>query len=51
MFALTRFGRFIQRTVCMLLATVIVTGSLSLGVAVAESAQCLDYSVTITQLS
>lgn len=45
------FSRLVQRTVCLLAATFIVGGSLALGAAGVESAQCLDYQVTITQLA
>ncbi len=51
MVTLSSFGRLVQRTVCMLAATVIVGGSLALGAVVAQSAQCVDHHVTITQLA
>jgi hypothetical protein len=50
MFAFTDISRTTQRVVCMLLATVIVAASLSLGVFGARNASHSDYSVTITQL-
>jgi hypothetical protein len=50
MFALTDISRTTQRVVCMLLATVIVAASLSLGAVGAHSASHSGYSVTITQL-
>jgi hypothetical protein len=51
MFSLSKLGRFVQRTVCMLAATMIVGGSLAAGAVVAESAQCVGYVVTVTQLA
>jgi len=50
MFALTELSRSTQRTVCMLLAAVIVTAGLSLGAFGAQSALHEGYSVTITQI-
>ena len=50
MFALTEFSRSTQRTVCMLMAAVIVAASLSLGAFGAQSALHEGYSVTVTQL-
>ena len=50
MFAFTEFSRSTQRTVCMLMAAVIVTASLSLGAFGAQSALHEGYSVTVTQL-
>lgn len=49
MIAITEFSQSAQRTVCMLVAAVIVMANLALGAIVAESAQP-HYSVTITQL-
>ena len=43
-------SRTAQHFVCMALAAVIVTASLSLGAYGAQSAAHLGYSVTITQL-
>jgi hypothetical protein len=50
MFALTDIGRNTQRVVCMLLATVVVAVSLSIGAVGAQNAAHNGYSVTITQL-
>jgi hypothetical protein len=48
---ITSFSRKAQSTVCMILAAVIVTASLSLGAFAAEHAAAHDgYSVTITQI-
>ena len=46
----TTFSRITQQVICMLLATVIVAASLSVGVFSAQSALHEGYSVTITQL-
>ncbi|HKE94260.1 MAG TPA: hypothetical protein VKB34_08155 [Povalibacter sp.] len=46
-----KFNQFVQRTVCMFAATMIVGGSLALGAVAAESAQCPGYTITITQLA
>jgi hypothetical protein len=43
-------NRTTQHFICMTLAALIVTASLSLGAYGAQSAAHLDYSVTITQL-
>jgi hypothetical protein len=51
MYALTELSRVTQRTVCMVLAAVIVASSLSLGALGAHQAEHDGYSVTITQLS
>lgn len=50
MFSLTEISRTTQQFVCMTLAALIVTASLSLGVYGANEAANLGYSVTITQL-
>jgi hypothetical protein len=50
MFALTEISRNTQRVVCMLLATVVVAVSLSIGAVGAENASHSGYTVTITQL-
>jgi hypothetical protein len=50
MFSLTEISRKTQQIVCMALAALIVTASLSLGAYGAQSAADLGYSVTITQL-
>jgi hypothetical protein len=50
MFAFTEISRTTQRVVCMLLATVMVAASLSIGAVGAQSASHSGYSVTITQL-
>jgi hypothetical protein len=50
MFTVTQLSRSTQRIVCMVLATVVVAASLSLGVVGAQSALHDGYSVTITQL-
>ena len=50
MITVTQLNRTTQRLVCMLLATVVVAASLSIGVFSAHSAQHEGYSVTITQL-
>jgi hypothetical protein len=44
-------GRTTQQFVCMALAALIVTASLSLGAYAAEAASHVDYSVTITQIA
>lgn len=49
MFAITEFSRNTQRSLCMLMAAVIVIANIGLGALVAQSAQP-HYSVTITQL-
>ena len=46
----TDISRTTQNFVCMTLAALIVTASLSLGAYGAQSAAHLGYSVTITQL-
>ena len=51
MFSLTEISRSTQRTVCMVLATVIVTASLSLGAFGVELPLHPGYTVTVTQLS
>jgi hypothetical protein len=51
MFARNFSGQWVQRTICLLAAVLIVGGSLSAGTIVAQMAQHKDYSVTITQLS
>jgi hypothetical protein len=50
MFTITELSRTAQRFVCLLLATVVVAASLSIGAFGAHSALHEDYSVTITQL-
>ena len=50
MIAVTKLSRNTQRVVCMLLATVVVAVSLSIGAFGAHSALHEGYSVTITQL-
>jgi ABC-type Fe3+-siderophore transport system permease subunit len=50
MFALTDITRTTQRVICMLLATVFVAASLSIGALGAETASHNGYSVTITQI-
>jgi hypothetical protein len=50
MLTITQLSRGVQRIVCLALAAVIVTGSLSLGALGAQSASHTGYSVTITQL-
>lgn len=47
----SRFGQFVQRTVCMLAATMIVGGSLAAGAVAADAAQCQGYVITVTQLA
>jgi hypothetical protein len=49
--AIVEYSRTTQRTVCMVLAAVIVAGWLSLGALSAQSALHNAYAVTITQLS
>ena len=51
MFSLTQISRITQQYVCMALAALIVTASLSLGAYAAEAASHVDYSVTITQIA
>jgi hypothetical protein len=51
MFSLSDISRSTQQYVCMALAALIVTASLSLGVYAAEAAAHADYTVTITQLA
>jgi hypothetical protein len=46
----SEISRTTQRFVCMLMATVVVAASLSLGAFGAQSATHLGYSVTITQV-
>lgn len=50
MYAVLELSRNTQRTVCMLLAAVIVTVSLGLGAFAAQSQLHDGYSVTVTQL-
>ena len=50
MFAVTEFSRSTQRFVCMLMAAVIVAGSLALGAFEAQPKLHGGYSVTVTQL-
>lgn len=50
MFTATQLSRTAQRLVCILLATVVVAASLSIGAFGAHSALHEGYSVTITQL-
>jgi hypothetical protein len=50
MFSLTQISRSTQQFVCMALAALIVTASLSLGAYGADAAAHLGYTVTITQL-
>jgi hypothetical protein len=49
--SLTEISRTTQEYVCMALAALVVTASLSLGAYAAETAAHADYSVTITQLA
>ena len=55
MFSLTQtlneMTRTTQQFVCMALAALIVTASLTLGAYAAEAAAHADYAVTITQLA
>lgn len=51
MFSLADISHSTQRTICMVLATVIVTASLSLGAFAVELPLHPGYSVTVTQLS
>jgi hypothetical protein len=51
MFSLDQISRTTQQFVCMALAALIVTASLSLGAYAAEAASHVDYSVTITQIA
>jgi len=48
---ITEMSRDSQQYVCMALAALIVTASLSLGAYAAEAAAHADYAVTITQLA
>ena len=50
MFALIEFSRGTQRAVCMLMAALIVTVSLSAGAIGSQAALHDGYEVTITQL-
>lgn len=50
MFSLTEISRTTQQFVCMTLAALVVTASLSLGAFGAQAAAHPGYSVTITQL-
>jgi len=50
MVSFTEFSRSAQRTICLLVAVVVVTASLTLGVFGVQRAQHDGYSVTITQL-
>lgn len=50
MYALTQMSRNTQRTVCTVMAAVIVTLWLSLGAYGAEMAAHPGYSVTVTQI-
>jgi hypothetical protein len=51
MFSLNQISRTTQQFVCMALAALIVSASLSLGAYAAEAASHVDYSVTITQIA
>jgi len=51
MFSRTEISRSTQRTLCMVLASVIVTASLALGAFGVEKPLHPGYSVTVTQLS
>jgi hypothetical protein len=51
MFSLDQISRTTQQFVCMTLAALIVTASLSLGAYAAEAASHVDYSITITQIA
>ena len=51
MFSLNQISRTTQQYVCMALAALIVSASLSLGSYAAEAASHVDYSVTITQIA
>ena len=50
MIALTDLTRTTQRVICLMLATIIVAASLSVGVIGAQAASHSGYSVTITQI-
>jgi hypothetical protein len=50
MFTVTQFSRSTQRIVCLALAAMIVTVSLSIGALGAKAALHTGYSVTITQI-
>ena len=50
MFSLTQISSSTQQYVCMALAALIVSASLSLGAYAAEAAAHVNYAVTITQL-
>ena len=50
MFSFTEFSRSTQRTICLLVAVVVVAASLTLGAFGAQRAEHDHYSVTITQL-
>ncbi len=51
MFSLSNISRSTQQFVCMTLAAIVVSASLSLGAYAAEAAARADYTVTITQLA
>ena len=48
---INQVSRTTQQYVCMALAALIVSASLSLGAYAAEAASHVDYSVTITQIA
>ena len=48
--ALTQISQTAQQYICMALAAVIVSVSLSAGALMAESAAHTDYQITITQI-
>jgi hypothetical protein len=50
MFSVTQISRGTQRVLCLALAAMIVTASLSIGAFGAKSALHTGYSVTITQI-
>jgi hypothetical protein len=50
MFSLTEISRTTQQFICMTLAALIVSASLSFGAYTADAAADHNYSVTITQL-
>ena len=50
MLDITRISQTTQQYVCMALAALIVTASLSMGALMANAAAQADYSVTITQI-
>jgi hypothetical protein len=50
MLSLTQISQATQQYICMALAAVIVSASLSAGALMAESAAHADYQVTITQI-